>query len=131
MSITSLNRTSRWTVPVTSGVVAVVYLVAGLVGGSPTFAWGGFAIMIAFGLGFVLLGRRSETVKGLLDHRDERINGLDRDATAVAGVVLILTDLVLFVVEISRGRDGEPYSWLAAVAGGSYLVALAWLRWRR
>jgi hypothetical protein len=33
----------------------------------------------------VLAGRRSETVRGLLDHRDERLHAIDLRATATSG----------------------------------------------
>jgi hypothetical protein len=35
-----------------------------------------------------------------------------------------------FLYEIARGNDGAPYTWLAAVAGISYLAALLVLQRR-
>lgn len=35
--------------------------------------------------------------------------------------------LVGFVVEVARGGDGAPYSWLGALGGVSYLTAIVWL----
>jgi uncharacterized membrane protein len=87
--------------------------------------------MVAVGVGFVLLARRSEIVAGLRDRRDERINSIDRSATLFAGLVLICSVLVMFVVEVARGQDGSPYAALGAIAGVAYLAALVFLRFRR
>ena len=122
---------SRWSTPAVCLVAGLAYLAAGLAGGETAFAWAGFGIMIAFGGAMLAAGRYSETAKGLLDRRDERINALDRDATVVAGVVLIVAILVMVIVEVARGEDGSPYFQLAALAGVSYAIALLWLRWRR
>ena len=32
--------------------------------------------------------------------------------------------IVAFIVEVARGQDGTPYSWLGAIGGLSYLIAL-------
>ena len=111
--------------------IGVVYVVAGLAGGQTAFAVTGAVVM--FGLAGVLLlvRRRSETVQALLDRRDERINGLDLQATAATGVVLIVLILVAFVIEIARGESGAPYDWLGAIGGLAYAVAFLVLRLRR
>jgi hypothetical protein len=65
--------------------------------------------------------------------RDE-VGHSDRDdsqATRFAGNVLLVAVLISFVVKIARGLDGAPYAQLGAIAGISYLVALAYLRVRR
>ena len=88
----------RWVVPGVAVLIGIVYLVAGLWGGDRAFAFGGLAVMLATGAAFVALGRRSETVAGLLDRRDERINRIDSDASLAAGMVLIAVVLGAFVV---------------------------------
>jgi presenilin-like A22 family membrane protease len=86
--------------------------------------------MSAFGA-FILLGGRSETIRGLRgDGRDERFKLMDLAATAIAGLVVITAIIVGFVVEMARGHNGEPYTWLGAVAGVSYLIAIITLRMR-
>jgi hypothetical protein len=35
-----------------------------------------------------------------------------------------------FLVEIARGHEGSPYTWLGALAGVAYVAAVAFLRWR-
>jgi hypothetical protein len=46
-------------------------------------------------------------------------------------MVVLLTVLVMFVVEIARGEDGSPYSELGALGGLTYVVSMVWLRYRR
>jgi hypothetical protein len=124
------RRWYRWSVPVFSVVTAAVLLVAGWVGIGPAAGIALASVMLVFAGGVELAARRSETVKGLLDRRDERITSIDVAATAIAGLVLITVIIVAFVVELFRGQDGMPYAWLGAVAGISYLVALVVLRLR-
>jgi len=86
---------------------------------------------MAFAGAVFLFGGRSETIRGLRgDGRDERFAQIDLQATALSGVVLIIALIVAFVVEVARGPGGNPYSWLLAVAGLSYLVAVVIQRWR-
>jgi hypothetical protein len=107
-----------------------VLLVAGWVGSGPGLGLALFAILVAFALAVELSARRSETVRGLLDQGDERIRGIDLAATAVAGLAVITAVIAAFVVEVFRGRDGTPYSWLGAIGGVSYIVAVVVLRVR-
>ncbi|MET1058850.1 MAG: hypothetical protein ABWX84_04605 [Nocardioides sp.] len=124
-------RRTRWAIPATAAVLGVAYLVAGVVGGSPGFGVFGLLLMLGVAAVFVLAARRSETVAGLLDRRDERINAIDRDASLIAGMVVLLAVLVMAVVEIAQGRDALPYAALGALGGVAYLVALVALRFRR
>jgi len=117
--------------PGLSLAIGVAYLAVGLAGGQTTFAWTGFAIMVVFAVALVVSGRYSETAKGLLDHRDERINAHDRDAALLAGGAVIVAVIVMFCIEIARGHDGSPYYQLGALGGLVYLGALLWQRWRR
>ena len=102
--MTSSSRTMRWLIPAAAAVIGVGYLIAGLVGDNVEFGVFGLGLMLAIGLAFVVLGRRSETVGGLLDRRDERINTIDRDATLFAGALTLLAVIVMFMVEIARGQ---------------------------
>ena len=72
-----------------------------------------------------------ETVRGLRgDGRDERFAQIDLQATAVAGSVLLVVLIVAWLVAIALGQSGNPYGWLLAVGGLSYLLAVIWFRWR-
>jgi hypothetical protein len=85
---------------------------------------------VAFSGALLLARRRSETVKGLLDHRDERISAIDLRATAITALAMITFVLVAFVIQIARGQSGWPYSMLGFVGGVTYIVAVIVLRIR-
>ena len=120
----------RWAVPLVGLTIGIAYLIAAWVSGNPVLGLEMFAIMLLFTGGMVLAARRSETVKGLLDGRDERITSIDLKATAFAGGVVLITIIGAFVVEIARGEDGMPYTWLGALGGVSYIGAIIALRMR-
>lgn len=130
-STTRNGSRPRWAVPLLSLTIGAAYLVAGWLGGDLAFGIFGLALMVTTGAAFLLLSRFSETVAGLLDDRDERLNKIDSEATALAGMAVIMVVLVGFVVEIARGHDGWPYYLLGAIGGVAYLVALIFLRLRR
>ena len=121
---------SRWFMPAFCLALGVVVLVASWLGGQLGSGVFGLVVMTAFGLVILLLTGRSETIRGLTTGRDERFAQIDLKATAVAGLALILTVIVAWLVEIARGHSGQPYDWLAAIAGLAYLAAVALFRWR-
>lgn len=132
MSMTDAQQSSsRWVVPGVAVLIGVAYLVAGLASGDTAFGIGGLALMTGLAAVMAVAARFSETAKGLLDRRDERINAIDRDASLVAGMTVLLAALVMFVVEVARGQDGSPYYHLAALGGVAYVLTLLWYRWRR
>jgi hypothetical protein len=89
------------------------------------------AIMVVFSVAILLLARRSEAVRGLLDRRDERINALDMRATGLAGGAMVIAALIGMTLELSRGHsNGAPYTWLCAVYGLAYLGSLV-IQWVR
>ena len=121
---------SKWFLPLFAVALGLVFFVAQWIGGSPASGLQSLAIMTAFGA-LVLLGGRSETIRGLRgDGRDERFRQMDIQATALTGSVLIAAIIIAFVVEIARGQDGAPYSWLGAIGGVAYLIGVAVLRVR-
>jgi hypothetical protein len=118
------------TVPVVAVAGGIVYLVTGLIGGQTRFGVGGLVVMVAFAGVLLLVRRRSETVKGLLDRRDERINTIDLRATALAGGVVLAALFVAFAISIAGGGSGAPYDWLLGLGGLAYLAAVVVLRLR-
>ena len=126
------TKTSRkyLATPIFGVLMGLVYLVALSVAGQPV--WGVLALlmMVVFSGALLLARRRSETVKGLLDHRDERISAIDLRATAITALALIAVILIAFVVQIARGQSGWPYSMLGFVGGVTYIVAVIVLRVR-
>ncbi|HSK90206.1 MAG TPA: hypothetical protein VK875_02730 [Euzebyales bacterium] len=121
----------RWATPLLAVVLGVVFLVAHWIAGQPRLGFEALAVMTAFAVGLLVLRSRSELVAGILDRRDERINHIEREASLAAGVVVLLAIIVAAIVEIARGHDGSPYTWLGALAAVTYLVSLAVLRVRR
>jgi hypothetical protein len=121
----------RWGTPLVAVGIGVAYLAAGWLGGDRAFGLFGLLLMVGVALALLLAARFSETVAGLLDRRDERINLIDTQATLFAGMVLIAAVIGGFIVEIARGEDGAPYAMLGAIAGVSYVSAVLVLRFRR
>ena len=121
---------SRWLLPLFSLGLGLVVFVVSWVGGQFGAGLVSLAILAAFGLLILLLTGRSETVRGLTVARDERFVQIDQRATAAAGLVVIVTLIVAWLVAIARGQNGHPYDWLLAVSGLSYLLAIAFFRWR-
>jgi hypothetical protein len=121
---------SKWFLPAFSLVLGLVMLAVSWLGGSLSQGLISLAVLAGFGL-IVLLAGRSETVRGLRgDGRDERFAQIDLQATALSGLAVIVALIVAWLVATARGQSGSPYGWLLAIAGLTYLLAVAWFRWR-
>jgi cobalamin synthase len=121
---------SKWFLPAFSLVLGLVMLAVSWLGGSLSQGVISVAVLAAFGL-IVLLSGRSETVRGLRgDGRDERFAQIDLQATALSGLAVIVALIVAWLVATARGQSGSPYGWLLAIAGLTYVLAVAWFRWR-
>lgn len=126
----SLMTRSKWFLPAFALGLGIVMLAAMWIGGDPSSGLFSLAVLCAFGA-LILLGGRSETIRGLRgDGRDERFRQIDVAASAIAGLAVITAIIVAFVVEVARGHEGTPYSWLGAIGGVAYLIAIAVLRLR-
>ncbi len=114
----------RWIGSIAFAVCGAMVVAAEAIGGSPAgqmiFAvalFGGIAVALA-------LGGRSESIRAFRgDLHDERLDDIQLRAQALAGRLVILAVVVAFLVELSRGRSGAPYDWLAAIGGFTYLAA--------
>lgn len=124
-------RASFWLTPAIGVLGGVGFLVASWSAGRPGLGVVLLGIMLVITAGTVVASRYSETVRGLLDRRDERISDIDLRATAAAGTALILCVIVGGMVELARGRSGTPYTWMAVVTAVVYLAALLVQRARR
>ena len=122
---------TRWAVPGVAVLAGLAYFVAGVMGDDLGFGIFGLALMLGAGIAFVVASKWSETAAGLRDRTDERINQIDQSATVVAGMTVLFAVLAMFMVEIAQGKDGSPYYQLGALSGVTYVVALAWMRFRR
>ena len=121
---------SRWFTPlICLGLGVVVFAVSAL-GGQMGGGLISLAVLAGFGLIMLLLGSRSETIRGLTVARDERFAQLDLRATAVSGLIMLLAALVFWLVEVAHGHNGHPYDWLLAIGGLAYLVSFVFFRWR-
>jgi hypothetical protein len=130
MQITTRTNRSYWATVALGVGIGIVYLIGFAAGGKPLLGVGALAVMVAFTGALLLAGRRSETVRGLLDHRDERISAIDLRATAVTALAMIAAILVGFVVSIAHGGSGWPYDMLGFVGGLAYLAAVIFFRAR-
>ena len=131
MSRNARSALVYWATPATAAALGAGYFAAAAVAGHPGEGSVALALMLGAGAAFVIGSRYSETVRGLLNRRDERITGIDLRATAVSGLLVILAVLVGSMVEVARGHSGAPYTWLAAVAGVGYILAVIVERARR
>ena len=122
---------SKWFLPLFAVALGLVVFVAQWIGGDPHSGLVSFAILAGAGLLLLLIGGRSETIRGLRgDGRDERFRMIDIHATALAGLAVILAIIVAFIVELAKGHNGNPYGWLGAIGGLTYLVAIVIFRIR-
>jgi hypothetical protein len=121
---------SKWFLPLFCLGLGLVVLMASWLGGQLGAGVYGLVVLAVFGLALLLLTGHSETLRGLTIGRDERFAQIDLRATAVAGLVLIITVIVAWLVEIARGHSGNPYGWLGAIGGIAYILAVAFFRWR-
>jgi len=55
---------------------------------------------------------------------------MDIHATALAGLAVIFAIIIAFLVELARGHNGNPYGWLAAIGGITYIAAIILFRIR-
>jgi hypothetical protein len=55
---------------------------------------------------------------------DQRRVQVELEATALSGVVVIVAAIGGFIFEIAQGHGGAPYTWLAALGGLAYLIAI-------
>ena len=121
---------SKWFLPLFAVALGLLTFVAQWIGGNPRSGLVSFAILAGAGL-VLLLGGRSETIRGLRgDGRDERFREIDIHATALAGIAVITALIIAFLVELARGHNGNPYSWLGAIGGITYIAAIITFRFR-
>ncbi len=76
-------------------------------------------------------GGRGDVAAILSSGGDERQRGLDRDATAIAGLTVTLLALVGAIVAVARTGNPGDFGVICFVSGASYAVTLAVLRRRR
>lgn len=118
----------RWLVFGICVAAAAVYLAIGLARDEVGFAVVGPLIMLAYGAGLLLFGRRNELV-GLLagTGSDERRVAVQLRATAAMGQVLVCVLLGGAIVTLAAGSDlAWTFCGLCAVGGLTFIASMAW-----
>jgi hypothetical protein len=119
-----------WATPILGLVIGIIYLISFSIGGRPLDGAIALGVMVVFSLILALVGFRSETVRGLLDHRDERITAIDLRATAAAALAMIVAVLIGFVIQVAQGRNADAYEVIGVVGGLAYVAAVGYFRIR-
>lgn len=121
---------SKWSVVALAVALGLLMLGIQWAGGHPGRGVVSLAILSSYAA-VLLFGGRSDAVRELRgDERDERSREIQMRATAIAGRLLILAVVIASLVELARGHDISPYTWLASLGGLSYLGAVLVLRTR-
>jgi hypothetical protein len=122
---------SKWFFPAFTAALGLPILAASWIGGQLGAGVTGLVVMVVFAIVLLFAGPRSETVRGLAGQdRDERFAMIDLRATAFAGLTVIVTLVIAWMVNVANGHNGSPYDWLCVVAGLAYLAGVGYLRWR-
>jgi hypothetical protein len=119
-----------WATPILGLVIGIIYLIGFSVGGRPLDGAIALGVMVVFSVIIALVGFRSETVRGLLDHRDERITAIDLRATAAAALAMCIAVLIGFVIQVAEGHDANAYEVIGVVGGLAYVAAVVYFRIR-
>jgi hypothetical protein len=119
---------SKWSVITLAVALGVLMLGIQWAAGHRDRGLVSLGIMSAFAA-VLLLGGRSDAVRELRgEDRDERVHEIQLRAIAFAGRLVIVAVVIGSIVEIARGHDVSPYTWLASLGGFSYLGAVLVLR---
>ena len=120
---------SRWTTPALGLVIGLVALGVQAARGDLGGGVGSLVIMAAYAAVLLAFGGRSEVVSLMRgDLGDERTGQIQQRALAMTAQVLVPVLVVGFLVELARGAGDLPvWTWLCALAGVTYLLALALL----
>lgn len=106
--------------------------VASWIGGDHGFAIALVAFYLAAAaIAFVWSGGSGDVAAIMRVGGDERQRGLDRDATAIAGLTMSAAAIVGAIVQTARGADPSGYALMCLVGGVTYAVSLIALRRRR
>lgn len=121
---------SKWATPALSIGIGIAYLIGATIGGDVMLGLAMFGVMIVFAA-VLLLGERNDVIQVLRGQpADERYKSFENRATVIAGNITAVFVIAMFVYELARSGDIAPYATVAAVFGGSFIVALIWLRYR-
>ena len=86
---------------------------------------------VAAGIAYVWSGGKGDVAAIIRAGGDERQRGMDREATAITGLVILLAALVGAIIQTARTGDPGAYGIICAVGGVTYAVTLIAFRNRR
>jgi hypothetical protein len=89
-----------------------------------------FYVLVAGGA-FLWAGGKGDVAAIMRVGGDERQRGLDRDATAITGMVMSLAAITGAIIQTARTSSPGGYGVMCVVGGVSYVVGLIVLRLRR
>lgn len=119
----------------TTAVLAVgggALAVASWIGGDHGLAVGLLVFYaITGGIAYIWAGRDGDVAALMRVGGDERQRGMDREATAIAGLAVCAAAIIGAIVQTARSLDPGPYGLMCVVGGVSYTVSLIVLRRRR
>ena len=122
------DRPSGWLIPLVTAALGGVILVAEAIDGQLASGLGWFALLTAVAA-LLAFGGRFQTVRDTRgDTEDERDATIASRAMAAAGLAMILVLTGAIVFELARGEDPRPYTYVIAVGGTVYAIALLALR---
>jgi hypothetical protein len=121
------------------GATAAVLVIGG--GGVAIATWVGGDHGLAIGLvatyavtaviAYLWSGGKGDIAAIMRVGGDERQRGIDRDATAITGLVMALAAIVGAIIQTARSADPGAYGVICAVGGVTYSFSLIALRHRR
>lgn len=124
MSTKTTSKAQRWIVPVFALVIGVAMFVVGTIAEDVWLGLIMFAIMAAYATILVVF-RRSEPVAMLGEEGgDERRRMIQLRAGSFTTNVLAIVVVGGFFVDVLRGGDGEPWTWLGLIGGVSFVGSL-------
>lgn len=121
-------RASRWLIPLMPAALGGVILVAEATDGELAGGLAWFAVLAALAALLAFGGRFQAVRDARGDAEDERDLMIGTRAMAAAGTAMILVLTGTIVFELARGDDPSPYTYVIAVGGAVYAVALLALR---
>lgn len=121
------RREPRWWFVLYSFGLGVVIAVAALAGGQRGLALFAVPWLTAGGIAMSFTPWGSVTARA----RDEREQGISTEAVAIMGFVLIVVIILGGLVQLVRGHDAQPWTFLGFVGGATFLLSLAVLSRRR
>ena len=87
--------------------------------------------VVAAGIAYIWSGGKGDVAAIMRVGGDERQRGIDRDATALTGIVMALAAIAGAVVQTARSGDPGGYGVMCVVGGITYTVGVIVFRHRR